>query len=142
MRHISFRVNGILPPKKDGANSMWGKEIDAPRLIALRRKALKALGGESPFSREIRLKMRIYVGNSNTRGVGDLDNFITGICDGLMAADQRSKIHPLFVKPENLEVCPSNTIAISDDSQVIEICAEKLVGDYAEEWYEVEIRGY
>ena len=142
MRHISFRVNGNLPPKKDGANSMWGKETEAPRLAALRLAAYEALGGGQPFSREIVLRVRIYVGQSNTRASGDLDNFISGICDGLMAADRCSKIHSLLCKPQNSTIHPHKTIAICDDSQVIKICAEKLVGSCTSEWYEVEIEGY
>lgn len=142
MRRIRFRVDGNLPPKKDGANSMWGKKAEAQRLADLRLAAYEALGGGQPFSREIVLRVRIYVGQSNTRGSGDLDNFISGICDGLMAADRRSKIHSLFCKPGNSTIHPHNTIAIRDDSQVIEICAQKLVGNCTSEWYEVEIEGY
>ena len=80
MRHISFIVEGKLPPKKDGANSGWNKEAEAPRLVALRFLALEALGSTPPFSQEIRLNASIHLGSSNTRATGDLDNFISGIC--------------------------------------------------------------
>ena len=141
MRQISFRIEDTLPPKKDGANSMWNKDAEAPRLVALRDQALKALGGQPPFSREITLRITIYVGRSNTRTTGDLDNFIAGINDGLMKADQRANLHELFGKPENAAIDPRKTIAIDDDSQIIEIHAEKLIGDLENHWYEVEIRG-
>ena len=141
MRHISFRVEGELPPKKDGANSMWNKEAEAPRLVALRLQALEALGNKLPFSQEIRLKASIHLGSSNTRAAGDLDNFVSGICDGLMQADRRAKLHQLFCKSENAAIHPRKTIAIHDDSQMIEIHAYKLVGESADDWYEVELSG-
>ena len=141
MRVIRFRVEGELPPKKDGANSMWNKDVEAPRLVALRHQALEALGNEPPFSRQIRLRISIYVGRSNTRTTGDLDNFITGICDGLMNAHPKANLHVLFRKPENAAVDPRRTIAIDDDSQIVEIHAEKLIGETGDNWYEVEISG-
>ena len=141
MRQVSFRVKGKLPPKKDGANSMWNKEAEAPRLVALRLKALEALGSKPPFSQEIRLKASIHLGSSNARVTGDLDNFVSGICDGLMRADPRAKLHQRFSKPENAAIHPRKPIAIHDDSQVIEIHAHKLVGESADDWYEVELSG-
>ena len=141
MGHIGFRVEGELPPKKDGASSMWGKEAEAPRLVALRLKALEALGNKPPFSQEIRLKASIHLGSSNARATGDLDNFVSGICDGLMRADPRAKLDPLFCKPDNAAIHPRKPIAIRDDSQMIEIHAHKLVGESADDWYEVELSG-
>ena len=38
MRRIHFRVDNESPPKKSGAKSMWGNEIQAERLVALRKK--------------------------------------------------------------------------------------------------------
>ena len=141
MRRITFKVEGNLPPKKDGANSMWNKAVEAPRLVALRQQALDALNGRPPFSSEIRLKVRIHVANSSAGNTGDLDNFITGICDGLMEANAGANLHQLFSRPENAAVHPQNIIAIVDDSQIIEIHAEKLAGESGDHWYEVEIGG-
>ena len=138
MRHISFRVEGALPPKKDGANSMWNKKAEAPRLVALRLQALEALGNKPPFSQQIRLKASIHLGTGAT---GDLDNFVSGICDGLMQADPRAKLHQHFCKPENTSIHPRKIIAIHDDSQITEIHANKLVGESADDWYEVELSG-
>ena len=140
MTQISFRVEGNLPPKKDGANSMWNKAVEAPRLIALRRQALEALGSKSPFSREIRMKVVVHIGGSNIGAVGDLDTFITGICDGLMKAHPRAKLHQLFCTLENISVNPRKEFVIDDDSQIIEIHAKKLVGESGSDWYEIEIR--
>ena len=141
MRHIGFRVMGISPPKKDGANSMWNKESKAPKLVALRLQALKSLANDSPFSQEISLKVNIHVGSQNTYIPGDLDNFIAGKCDGLMQAHSRANIHLLFCEPENAAIHPRKTIAIEDDSQIIEIHAKKLLEKAEDDWYEVELSG-
>ena len=141
MRHIRFRIENELPPKKDGANSMWNKEREAGRLVALRLQALEALGSKPPLSQEIRLKVTICVGISNPKAIGDLDTFVAGICDGLMQAHPRAKLHQVFCAAENTQIHPSNTIAIDDDSQIMEICAKKLVGNPEDVWYEVELSG-
>lgn len=138
-RQIWFRVENQLPPKKDGAKSMWDKPIEAKRLIVLRRNALEALGSQPPFTKGIRLTLRVGVRSGNNQNPGDLDNFITGVCDGLMAAHRLAKIDPIFCKSENLTVYPSRTIAILDDSQVMKIDAEKRVGPG--DWYEIEVEG-
>ena len=120
---------------------MWGQPTEAGRLIALRKKALEALGSQQTFTQEIRLTIRVHVGHRNDRSSGDLDNFVTGVCDGLMAADKRASVHPSFGESENSTVHPSKTIAILDDSQVIEIHAEKLAGLGGDCWYEIELEG-
>ena len=86
MRTIEFKVTGHLPPKKDGANSMWRKVAERARLVALREAAYACCGDEPPLSANIRLTAEIYCGASELLRVGDLNNFITGVCDGLMAA--------------------------------------------------------
>ncbi|MDE2937530.1 MAG: RusA family crossover junction endodeoxyribonuclease [Chloroflexota bacterium] len=141
MRSISFRVENELPPKKDGGNSMWNKPTEARRLVALRHHALEALGSAPPFSQDIRLAVTVCVGSSNTKSTGDLDNFITGICDGLMQAHSQTTLHTLFSQYENTQTHPRNTVAIDDDSQIVEIHARKLVGNPEDVWYEVEISG-
>ena len=141
MRNIRFRVANELPPKKDGANSMWGKRTEAPRLIALRKAALEALGDQRPFTQEIRLTLRVHVGLQNDLRSGDLDNFITGVCDGLMASAPRSSVHPLFDESENSAVHPSKTIAVADDFQIMKIDAEKLAGLGEDHWYEIKLEG-
>ena len=136
---ISFRVEGELPPKKSG----WGNPTDAGRLIALRREALGAVTS-SPFSGPVRLSLSIHVGDQalvvtkvGEKGFGDLDNFVSGVCDGLMAADPNAGIHELFDRPENADVDPTKKIAFRDDQQVMEIHARKRItpGDHC--WYEV-----
>ncbi len=139
MRNFQFKVENELPPKKDGANSMWGKRTEAPRLIVLRKAALEALGDQRPFTWKIRLTFRVHVGLQNDARSGDRDNFITGVCDGLMACNPRSAIHPLFDENGNSAVHPSKTIAIVDDSQVVKIDAEKLTGLGDDHWYQIKL---
>ena len=121
---------------------MWGNGTEASRLIALRKAALNALGPNSPFAQNIRLTLRVQVGRPRGgENPGDLDNFVTGVCDGLMAADPRATIHPLFEKQENADVDPSKTIAIRDDQHVVEINASKTVGPGTHCRYEVTLEG-
>lgn len=90
MTTIEFRVEG-LPPKKDGANSMWEKRLESQRLVSLRRVALEKMGGRPPLKSDINLTLSVNVGAKNDRLVGDLDNFVTVTCDGLMEMAPRCK---------------------------------------------------
>ena len=142
MRKFRFQVEGELPPKKGGALSMWGTATEAPRLIALREAALGKLGSGRPFSQNIRLTLRVHVGRPKASvNPGDLDSFVAGVCDGLMAADRRAKIHSLFSQPRNADVHPHKTIAIWDDQHVVEINATKCEGPGNRPWYEVTLEG-
>lgn len=137
---IKFKVNG-LPPKKDGAQSMWGKPLETERLIALRSAALSALKGQPPPRSNIKLTLKICIGRKNDRSIGDLDTFVTGICDGLMAAYPGSKLDAHWDGQRYHHIHPNKTIAIVDDSQVMSIQAEKLIGSTDQQWYEVIVEG-
>ncbi len=91
MKTYRFEVKG-LPPKKDSAQSMWGKPLEAKRLVEFRQAALKAIQDSAPLQSNIRLTLKIHVGPTNDRRTGDLDTFITGVCDGLMAAAPGGKL--------------------------------------------------
>ena len=82
MRTYQFEAKG-LPPKKDGAKSLWGKPLEAKRLAALRQAALQALEGHPPLQSDIKLTLKLHI-PINNRSIGDLDTFVTGVCDGLM----------------------------------------------------------
>ena len=144
MQRVSFKVTGELPPKKGGELSMWGKPLEAKRLLPLRRKALEALKSNRPFTGPIRLTLSIHVGeqapevtNAGKYGFGDLDTFVSGVCDGLMAAHPNANLDPLFAKAENADIHPKRVIAIWDDQQVIEITAKKRVVPGSQCSYEV-----
>ncbi len=151
MRRIQFEVEDLedpltdtLPPKKHGRKSMWNRKTEVNRLKVLRRKALDELGSAPPFTGDIRLTLSVHVGceapvftDAGEKGFGDLDNFVSGVCDGLMAADRRAKIHPLFCESKNANVHPTKKIAIWDDQQVIEINAKKCIRPGNHCWYEI-----
>jgi len=107
---ISIKVAG-LPPKKDGANSMWRKGIEIERLQNLRIAAVQAMNGRSPTTGLIHLCLRLYAAPEN----GDLDNFITGICDGLMAAHPRTPIDIEFWSGISELAQPKRNICYMDD---------------------------
>ena len=135
-----FEVKG-LPPKKDGANSMWGKKLESERLVALRQAALKSFNGQPPLQSNIKLILQIHI-PVNNRSIGDLDTFVSGVCDGLMKRDPKSEPHPgIWNNPEYQDVHPDKRIAIVDDSQVICIRAEKVIGDLNQQRYEVMLEG-
>ena len=124
MRRIQFRVKNQLPPKKRPRS-----EIQKGRLFALKQEALDALRSQTsgPFKHDVRLALSVHVRfaeeqKSGNKGSGDLDNFIAGVCDGLKKAD-------------------SEEYVISDDSKVVKIYAEKLVGPDDSSWYEIELEG-
>jgi hypothetical protein len=135
-RYIVERIDGF-PPMKDGASSMWGKPEQLPRLQRLRQSFITALGGQPSLARNIRLTLRLHVGPVNGRHVGDLDNFITGICDGLQSG---KGTWAAWDTRELESVHPRNAVAIVDDSEVVKIDAEKIIGP-GEPWYSVELTG-
>jgi hypothetical protein len=139
MRTYQFKVKG-LPPKKDGAQSMWGKKLESERLVLLRQAALQALKKQPPLERNIKLTLNIHL-PINNRSIGDLDTFVTGVCDGLMATRYGGNLNPIWNNQELKNVHPTNTIAIYDDIQVVSIRAEKIIDSNSRQWYEVILEG-
>ncbi len=137
---IEFVVNG-LPPKKDGAISMWSKDGQYDQLVRLRKAAFDAITATHPgqlFYSEITLRIEIFMDKEKRekRRHGDLDNFISGICDGLMAEspqDRQPHDHEsLWSEYLGKAIDPANSVAIQDDSAVISISAEKRVKENGE----------
>ena len=146
MRRIQFQVDDQLPPKKHGRKSMWNRKTEAGRLIVLREKALHKMRSQPLFTGNIRLTLNVHVGcqarvvvKAGEKGFGDLDNFVSGVCDGLMVADPKVIPDP-SLWPEDSAVYPTATIAIEDDVQVAEIVAKKCIGPGAHCWYEIELK--
>lgn len=142
--HIRFTVNG-RPPKKHGEKSMWARDDEAPRIVSLREKALEVrtkLGINDCFRTLVSLELRIFVPKSRLESIGDLDNFITGVCDGLQAAD--SKVLPylnrVFSEPRREGIDPKKALVIENDSKVVSILAKKIELDEGkEEYYDVVV---
>ena len=133
---LSFTVEG-LPPKKDGSSSMWNKAQERTRLIALRFAAMAAHGAQAPLTSSFALTLEVHVGPHNSRAVGDLDNFITGVCDGLQAAAGNS-IGVEWQAPDLALIHPSRAIGFVDDVNAVSIVARKVIADEAP-WYRVTL---
>lgn len=131
---VSLSVRG-LPPKKDGANSMWNKPVEIPRLRQLRHAAAQAMNGQLPLTSPLRLQLRLYANPSD----GDLDSFITGVCDALMAAHTRTPIDFQYWNDLPEAVRPNQPIVFYDDSCITKIEAERLPPGLDGPRYDVEI---
>ena len=140
-RQIEFRVDGDVPPKKDGANSMWAKRPEVSRLMLLRKAALEAMQGAGPFRKNISIKLEIHCPMERLAGVGDLDNFVSGVCDGLMAAGPWVRRDTRWMANELASIHPDHAIAIEDDSAVRSITAFKETSRDGSMWYRVILEG-
>lgn len=146
---IEFTVQNI-PPKKGSGISMWSSNIEVPRIIALREKALEAMkkaGLNQCFLSPVKLELTVFAKQlqlrSHTSGyyVGDLDTLIAGVCDGLQAADKKTPLaHELIQKLEHTEIDPRHKLLIHDDSLVTSIIANKVtIDDGQQEHYKVVV---
>jgi len=146
---VRFTVMG-RPPKKHGEKSMWARNDEAPRVASLREKALEArtkLGINDCFHSLVFLGLKIFVPKSQLESVGDLDNFITGVCDSLQAADSKVflYLHKIFHEPGREGIDPKKALVIENDSKGVSILAKKIGLDENEEVYYdvvVETVGY
>jgi len=70
----------------------------------------------------------IFVPRSQLESVGDLNNFITGICDGLQAADPKVRpyLHPIFQEPGRERIDPGYALLIENDAKVVSITVKKV----------------
>jgi hypothetical protein len=129
---IEFTVEG-RPPKKHGEKSMWALDGEAPLIALLRKKAYEARlrAGLECFRDLVELGITVFVPESQLETVGDLDNFIAGICDSLQAANvQILSLHPIFhVLTEDDELHPKHPILIDDDAKVVSITGKKVALD-------------
>jgi hypothetical protein len=120
---------------------MWSRYSQATRLVRLREAARTAMGGMPPFVGRVALTLTIVLRSPSRRlrRQGDLDAYIAGVCDGLMAATPTTRLHALWADPALQTIHPFTALAIRDDSQIVRILAEKIVGDGSAPWYEISI---
>ena len=130
---VSIPVTGI-PPKKRSDTSLWNCESEVPKVIALRREARTRFGDRKPFTSRIRLRLSVFLTASefSSTQVGDLDNFVSGVCDALQAADPKASLDERFRLTENEDVNPSKAIVIQNDRDVISIVADKFLASQGE----------
>lgn len=137
---IELTISG-KPPIKHGEQSMWGRDDQAARIVALRERASEAFeraGIRDVIRSHISLELTLYLPRMELER-GDLDNFITGVCDGLQAvnANPNTKIHSEFLKPGREAIHPRRAF-IQNDSQIMSIMAKKvLLDNNAEPYYTV-----
>lgn len=136
---IEFTVRG-RPPKKHGEKSMWARDDEAPLVFLLREKALEArskVGLEDCFHSFVALELVIYASRPRLESVGDLDNFITGVCDSLQAADSKviPYLHKIFQKTKREGIDPRRPLLFDNDAKVVSIIACKVGLDDEQDMY-------
>ena len=120
---IRFEVCGLPPNIKKNKGSMESNPEQNRRLVALRTKAREKLGSQM-LTGNIRLALTVDVGDqasvvddAGKYGFGDLDNFVSGVCDGL------------------------KRVAFDDDRHVVKIDAEIVRGSGDHCQYRIELEG-
>lgn len=68
--------------------------------------------------------------------MGDLDNFITGICDGLQAADPRANMQDLILNEGTLY----QPVLYHTDAKVCNIQARKILIEDQDTYYTVKVK--
>lgn len=87
--------------------------------------------------KEIQLKLIFHTDPK----AGDLDSFISGVCDGLMAAPSGTPIDASAWFDLPVDARPARAIAFGDDAIISKIEAERVVPKATRYWYEVAISG-
>lgn len=113
-----------IPPKKHGAKSMWDNKTESKRIVSLRKKLLENI--KEPIKGFLKLNLFLYVPKKKIESIGDLDNFITGVCDSLQVSHFGiNKFDEVFNKSENKDIHPKKIYFIENDSKIISIIAKK-----------------
>jgi hypothetical protein len=125
---IAFAVDD-RPPRKRGEKSMWARADEAPLVARLRREALKqrTKAGLTTCPRVRSLELTVYAPAGQLERIGDLDSFVSGVCDGLQAAAGRVLpfLHPVFLEPGNEDIHPRIPLLIDNDARLVRIVARK-----------------
>ena len=120
---IRFEVCGLPPNIKKNDRSMDRIPEQKRRLVALQTTAREKLGSQM-LTGKIRLALTLDVGcqasvvvKAGKNGFGDLDNFVSGVCDGLEG------------------------VAFEDDRHVVKIDAAIVLGSGDHCQYRIELEG-
>lgn len=132
MPTFALRVAGT-PPIKRGEESMWGTQRE--KIKALRREAAQRIPAPAGPQEELELEVIVYADRSD----GDLDGFVSGICDALQG------VHPNYApylrekdwSDLPREASPPNVLGFRDDDCVRVIRAERRTPERSEKRYEV-----
>lgn len=116
---------------------MWSKPSTYHlQLKALRVEAARAFAGRPPRDEPLVLLVRVFA----IPQAGDLDNFTSGICDGLMAANPRANVDPLLWQSVSEAAHPTRPIAFTDDKHVWRLDVERHPPGPTGPYYEIELR--
>jgi hypothetical protein len=129
-QRIQFRVEG-LPPNQKSKPSIWSDVVQSLSVIELRKQALLAKKNSRVidfFTSKIRLELEIFAPKNDLDTIGDLNNLLGGVCDGLQAKPNNPtlKLAEWFSFPENLDVCPDIPIFYNDDKVITSIEGTKI----------------
>ncbi|MBM3557329.1 MAG: hypothetical protein FJX47_17460 [Alphaproteobacteria bacterium] len=136
-----FKVVGHVPPARRAHGAMWGDPAEAARLIALRQAAVLAFNGAPPLVDEIGVNLAIVFGGAEGRQDTELHAYGAGLCDGLMAAPGRIKVHESLTNPGLAAIAPTKPIALLDDSGLAAIAIARRIAPDDLPSFEVELRG-
>lgn len=136
---LTFKVQG-KPPKKDGSSSMWGKKSEISNLVNLRNSAYEAnkINEYKLFEGKLSIDLTIFSNQKQIESMGDLDNFVTGICDGLQSADPRANMSEEIIQKSLIS--PKKPLLFYSDAKVYEIVARKVSIQEENGFYELTVK--
>ncbi len=138
---IKFTVND-RPPKKHGEQSVWAQDVEAPRIVSLRKAALKArqeAGADKAFDSLVAMEVHVFMPRAQLESIGDLDSFVAGVSDGLQAADAKVTPHKVLQELTG-DAGPSQPLLITGAAKVVLILTRKMAFTESQEFrYEVAV---
>jgi len=137
---VEFTVTHEVPPRRIGARSIWAARSEIPRIVALRKAALRAMRGGSLLSGEISLMIELHVPWTAVYSA-DLADVVKGVCESLSSAHPRSKLSPVWEVPELAPIHPTTCVAIVHSALVTFIYAEKVPYYRGGSWYRIILGG-
>lgn len=128
---VEFTVED-RPPRKYSGKSMYNKPGEVKYVVLLRKKAFEArekLDLREPFHSHTALELTVFAPRDQLESMGDLDSFITGVCDGLQKAHPlalRHLDHELYKEHGRERIDPENELLLDDDAKIVSITARKV----------------
>lgn len=138
---IKFTVND-RPPQKHGEQSVWAQDVEAPRIVSLRKAALEArqeAGADKAFDLLVAMEVHVFMPKAQLESIGGLDSLVAGVIDGLQAVDTNVTPHKVFQELPK-EADPSQPLLITDNAKIVLILARKMAFTESQEFrYEVAV---
>jgi hypothetical protein len=128
-----------LPPKKNEAKSMWNDAKRIEHVIRLRQAARSIFETIKPLTSDLAVVVTLRI-DHKCYNRGDLDNYIGGICDALMATRcSDAQLCKTWNRAELVDIHPRFAIAYQDDRQIksLHVVIEQVDSD---SWYSIELR--